>query len=459
MSRDRLDIAREDEASVAVEDVYPIASHAGKNDTVAIRAHQPVGRTQFLCDMASLAARLPAHKYVLNLCTDRYRFMVGFAAALCRQQISLLPPSDAPVVLKTLAADYPDLYALTDTLRPPFPSVVYPDRFEDDRAAPDMPTLPGGQPALVLFTSGSTGRPKAVPKSWGTLVRSAHAAGDRLGIPQLGRATLIGTVPHQHSYGLESTVLLGLQHGLIVDAGRPLYPSDIRAAIETAPRPRILITTPVHLRALVAEADGMPPVDLVLSATAPLSVELAARAETCFQAPLVEIYGCTEAGQIATRRSVYQPHWRCLDGISLSQDTRGTWAGGPSVQGAVLLHDMIERTGSTTFMLGGRSADLVDVAGKRTSLAHLNHLLLGIEGVRDGAFFMPEPDGRQIARLMAVAVAPGVRSEAILRALRERIDAAFLPRPLVLVDALPRNALGKLPRETLLRLVTRSRGV
>jgi acyl-coenzyme A synthetase/AMP-(fatty) acid ligase len=39
--------------------------------------------------------------------------------------------------------------------------------------------------------------------------------------------------------------------------------------------------------------------------------------------------------------------------------------------------------------------------------------------------------------------------EALMNALRERIDAAFLPRPLRLVDALPRNATGKLPREAM----------
>jgi acyl-coenzyme A synthetase/AMP-(fatty) acid ligase len=40
-------------------------------------------------------------------------------------------------------------------------------------------------------------------------------------------------------------------------------------------------------------------------------------------------------------------------------------------------------------------------------------------------------------------------------ALRERMDPAFLPRPLVLVEALPRNALGKLPREALLEHLRR----
>jgi acyl-coenzyme A synthetase/AMP-(fatty) acid ligase len=72
--------------------------------------------------------------------------------------------------------------------------------------------------------------------------------------------------------------------------------------------------------------------------------------------------------------------------------------------------------------------------------------------VQDGVFAMGESDGRRVARLMAVAVAPALSADDILRALRERIDPAFLPRPLVLVDELPRNALGKLPREALLRL-------
>jgi acyl-coenzyme A synthetase/AMP-(fatty) acid ligase len=265
-------------------------------------------------------------------------------------------------------------------------------------------------------------------------------------------------VPHQHSYGLESTILLGLQHGLIIDAGWPLYPADIRAAIERAAGPRRLVTTPVHLRALVAEPGGMPRVDLILSATAPLPVSLAAQAEACFGASLIEIYGCTEAGQVATRRTAQETRWQCLDGVELSQNEHGTWASGAAVEGVALLQDMIELSGPTTFLLGERAADLIDVAGKRASLAHLNHQLQSIPGVRDGVFFIGEADGPRVARLMALAVAPDLRPETILQALRERIDAAFLPRPLMLVGMLPRNELGKLPREALLRLAGRDRG-
>jgi 3-hydroxymyristoyl/3-hydroxydecanoyl-(acyl carrier protein) dehydratase len=50
-------------------------------------------------------------------------------------------------------------------------------------------------------------------------------------------------------------------------------------------------------------------------------------------------------------------------------------------------------------------------------------------------------------------VAPALSREALLQALRQRIDPVFLPRPLVFVDALPRNTTGKLPREALARLL------
>jgi acyl-coenzyme A synthetase/AMP-(fatty) acid ligase len=434
-----------------VAERFAIAQHAKADDIVAVQAGQPISRAEFERDVAALARLLPDRRHILSLCTDRYRFMLSFAAALQRGQISLLPASIAPGVLQDLVTDYPDLYALTDGPPPDLDSMAFPVL---EGSFPQAPLLevPEDQPALVLFTSGSTGKPKPIPKTWGPLARSARSAAARLGGADLMGATIIGTVPHQHSYGLESMILLCLQHGLRLDAAWPLYPADIKAAICRAPRPRLLVTTPVHLRALLGDPSDMPAVDLILSATAPLPAELAARAEAAFGGALVEIYGCTEAGQVATRRSAKVPDWQCLDGVDLHEDARGVFASGAAVQGTALLHDRIELTGNATFRLGDRAADLVDVAGKRASLAQLTHLLIGIPGVQDGVFLMGEPDGARVARLTALVVAPDLRKPALLQALRQRIDAAFLPRPVVFVDALPRNALGKLPREALLRL-------
>jgi acyl-coenzyme A synthetase/AMP-(fatty) acid ligase len=200
---------------------------------------------------------------------------------------------------------------------------------------------------------------------------------------------------------------------------------------------------------LLAEPDDLPPADLLLCATAPLSPQLAARAEARFAAPLYEIYGCTEAGQVATRRTVETDVWRALPGVTLRTDNKGTWVRGAHVETEVLLADVIELRGRTRFLLHGRTADLVNIAGKRTSLAQLNYHLNSIEGVLDGVFVAPEEEGEAVERLMAFVVAPGHTIETLMNALRQRIEAAFLPRPLCIVDALPRSATGKLRRQSL----------
>jgi len=433
----------------------PLLGHKGPDSVVAYREGKAVSVVTFLADAAALAASLPSHRHVVNLCADRYRFTVGLAAALMREQVSLLPPNEAPATLEQLADEFPDLYCLHEGAPPaakvatlPFPTELR----EGGVPFSSVPSFPSQQQAMVLFTSGSTGRPMPYPRLWGALVRGSHAAGKRLGIEALAGATVIGTVPHQHSYGIESAVMLALQHGLAFESERPFYPADVAACLAAAAPPRILITTPIHLRAVLADDTALPKLDLVVSATAPLSPQLAAAAERRFQCPMLEIYGCSEAGQIAVRHPTESEVWQCLETIALRQDEAGTWAFDEASGGDFLLNDVIELRGGGRFLLHGRTADLVNIAGKRTSLSHLNYHLNAIPGVTDGVFVMPEEEDGGTTRLIAFAVAaPGLSAQAILAALRQRLDPAFLPRPLVLVDALPRNTLGKLPHDVIRR--------
>jgi acyl-coenzyme A synthetase/AMP-(fatty) acid ligase len=123
---------------------------------------------------------------------------------------------------------------------------------------------------------------------------------------------------------------------------------------------------------------------------------------------------------------------------------------GGHIEALTAMNDMIEPITDECFLLHGRTADLVNIAGKRHSLASLNHLLTSIPGVLDGTFYMPDGTSpSHVARLAACVVAPGLDAPQLLAALREHIDPVFLPRPLLFVDALPRNRTGKLPRAAL----------
>lgn len=410
--------------------------------TFARREGGPVRADAFAAAAYALAATLPERRHAINLCADRFRFTLAFAAALLRGQTSLMPPNQAPDFIERLERAYPDSYRLTD------------ERVE--AAAPagafsvgDAPGIDADQIAAVLFTSGSTGEPQPHPKSWGALVASAQVELERFGALTPPGMSLVATVPAQHMYGIESSVMICLQGGLAMHGGRPFFPADVCAEIEALPRPRGLVTTPVHLRALLQGMDDVPGADFVLCATAPLAPQTAAQAEARFAAPLYEIYGCTEAGQVAMRRTVATPEWTLYRGFHLRQDEKGTWLRGGQLSGELLLADVIELRPEERFMLHGRTGDLVNIAGKRTSLAALNYHLNSIPGVRDGVFVIPAEGEGAATRLAAFVVAPGCTEHEIIHALRQRIDPAFLPRRLRFVAALPRNDVGKLPQAAL----------
>lgn len=438
----------------------PLIDAAAADVTVAWRRGVPVSAAQFLADARRLAGQLPAAGHVLNACADRYRFAVALAASILREQVTLLPPDHTPLTVRRLREFAPDLHALADesSVAMAMPTLLVPAEPAPPGSAFAPPRVPDDRLCAIVFTSGSTGAPVPNPKHWGALRRNIQGACARWALGP-ARPALVATVPPQHMYGFESSVLAALFGAGALCAERPFYPGDIGAALEAAPRPRVLVTTPFHLRALLADMPQPPPADLVLCATAPLDAELARRAEAAFGAPLLEIYGCTETGQMASRATARESEWRTLPGIRVSLREGRAWAEGGHIESPTALGDALEPLAPDRFLLGARLADMVNVAGKRSSLAHLEAQLRALEGVRDCAFYVPDrQDAAGISRLAAFVVAPGRRREALLAELRQRIDPAFLPRPLVLLERLPRAASGKLPRESL-RALAREHGI
>ncbi|MHB1239038.1 MAG: AMP-binding protein [Gammaproteobacteria bacterium] len=432
----------------------PLVSYSDPSRVFAWRKGKPVRLSDFLADVQRVAAAMPDTMHMLNLCHDRYHFTVAFAAAAISNRITLLPSTRTADTTRQIRAFAPDVFCLSE--QPcdlNFPQILYPGEIGSGAQfeAQTVPMIAADRVVVYAFTSGSTGTPVPHPKNWGALTACVQSGSTRLGLNDDRRYTLIGTVPPQHMYGFESTVLLALQGGAALGAAHPFYPADVASDLAAVPAPRVFVTTPVHLSALLSSQVALPPVALILSATAPLSRSLAHEAEVRIGAPLLEIYGSTETGQIATRRTAETATWELLPGVHLQRDHLGVGqAVGGHLAQTTALHDVIEPLDSNHFLLHGRSADMVNIAGNRSSLAYLDHKLNSIPGVIDGVFYMPDDmQSSHNMRLMAFVVAPTLTHDHLLAALRERVDAVFLPRPLVLVDALPRNTTGKLPRSTL----------
>jgi acyl-coenzyme A synthetase/AMP-(fatty) acid ligase len=445
---------------------FPLITHERADRAIAWRDGEPVAAGRFLADVAQVRACLPAGRHMLNTCTDRYRFMVGLAAAMSAGKTSLLPSTQTAETVRQMLQFAPDAFCLTDAdTSIAMPVCRFPDLAGSagSSAGYVVPQIDAELCVAYVFTSGSTGVPLPHPKRWGSLVRNVQAEAKLCGMLDGRSHAVIGTVPPQHMYGFESTVLIVMQSANALVAGPAFFPSDICDAVRATPRPRMLVTTPVHLRSLLAAGLDLPPVDLLMSATAPLSAALAAEAESAFGAPLLEIYGSTETGQIAIRQSAGTQEWQLFPGLAFEQANGVSWVSGGHVDTPTPMSDVIETLEGGRFLLHGRMADMVNIAGKRNSLAYLNLQLNAVPGVLDGVFAMPDDEAADagVARLAAFVVAPGLTPAALTAALRERMDPVFLPRPLVFVDALPRNATGKLPREALVRLAqeaSRTRG-
>ena len=433
---------------------FPVLHGYDADSPVGWQRGEPITAARFCAAALELAGKLPRKRHVLNLCEDRLNFMLGFAAALIAGQTNLLPPSRAGGVIREIFASYPDTCCLADHNELPagLPAMIVPPWPPAPGNGFDIPCVAADHLAMIVFTSGSTGRPQPHTKSWRSLVAAARGLARRLDILAGQRVSMLGTVPPQHMYGLETTVMLPLQNGIAVHSARPLLPADVAAALAELPAARWLATTPLQLRAAIGECAAFPRLAGVLSATMPLPGELARAVEERWGVPVHEIYGCTEAGTVALRRPARETRWRACADVRVWRKADDTWIAGGHLDGELKLPDCVEVVGEGEFILLGRPGDMVKIAGKRTSLEALNCELLRIAGVRDGVFFLPERDGADEQRVAALVVAPRLEQEAILCALRERIDPAFLPRPLILVDALPRNATGKLAREGLLAL-------
>ena len=426
--------------------LIPLIHNKNADTPIFLFDDKIVTAKRFKQDISTGLEYFSQHKYTINLCEDRYLFTIAFITTIIQKNICLLPANRTEKEIEYLEKEFNDSQRINDDdikklLNNKISDLKWPNEIDAD------------QQVAIIFTSGSSGKPKANYKNWGSLCDSAQRVFNQLNLNAIKEQTIIvATVPPQHMYGFEMTIMLPLVNNICAHNLRPFFPEDIRETLNKQKQPTLLITTPIHLRAC-ANANIVWPnnIHFIISATAPLCTELAKNIEHKLKTTINEIYGCTETGVIATRVTTQNLNWKILKDYSLTRTVTGTCLSAPTFNEDILLPDQIEKIDNKYFKLIGRQSDLIKVAGKRGSLNDLKIKLCSIEGVEDAVFFIP--DGQEEnCRLAAFVVAPSLSVKDIANAFKQEVDNAFVPRPLIKVDALPYSELGKLPLKKIVEL-------
>ena len=405
-------------------------------------------RSELLDDACRVRAGLVGHDAVCNMAARRADFATVLLAAMAEGIPTVLPSSRAEQAVSA---------ALGGFARPLV--VDSADRTAGTAATMPVATLDG---EVRVFTSGSTGVPVCHVKTWRALAGGARLTAEILAQAGIAPETslVVGTTPHQHMYGLEATIFAALAHGYCIADDPAFYPDDLDAAVELASRSGLdevaLVTSPPHLRFLEGRIRALPQIRCIVSATAPLHRDLACRIEEA-GCRVFEIYGCTEAGSLAWRRTAVDEHWTPMDGFRLVSGQDGWEASAPHLPGTVPLPDDIGTTGQGRFRLLGRRGDMVRIAGKRQSLGALNAALSTLRAVADAVMVRETEGGEDRLRIFVVPEAGGeTEPEALSRQIRQHmlrhVDPVFVPRRITVVSELPRGATGKLSARDLASL-------
>lgn len=405
----------------------------------------------------ALAQRLPEGYAVCNLCSSYLGFLITWLAALRRNLPVILPPSRGTADLAhVLSLANQPVVLLSDSAPPAGIDAPW---LQCQLGAMPQQTLPAAKlcwktgldnAQITLYTSGSTGASEPQSRSLAQLFAGALQLGARLGQHPAPVSVscldtfdyIVSSVPPQHMFGIETMLMLSITFNKPVIDRRPLLPADIQEAMNSRPGKAAWIATPLHLQAVARIASTLESCALTLTSTMPLSPEVAQKTEALIKGPVIEIYGSTETGALATRRTATTTIWKQLDSVELDFGYSNVRATGQHFDSPQTITDRLERLDARQFKLIGRDTDVIKIGGRRTSLAALNAILQEIGGI-DDAVFMRAVTGEHQRPVLIYTKTSTLTPAQIKSALRKKIDPLFLPRVIIGVDHLQRNERGK----------------
>jgi amino acid adenylation domain-containing protein len=337
--------------------------------------------------------------------------------------------------------------------------------------------------ALVMPTSGTTSRPKMVPLTHTNICTAAHHVRAALALVEHDRC--VNVLPLFHLHGLVGMMLSSLAAGASIVCPAGFSASQFFAWMaEFHPTWYTAVPTIHHAilarAALHREIIARCPLRFIRSASAALPPPLRAELERVFKTPVIESYGMTEtASQITSNPLPPRPRKVGSVGIAAGpevaiMDERGRLlaaeeTGEVVVRGASVFQGYDDdplttrnafigawfRTGDQGFLdtddylfLTGRLKESINRGGEKIAPQEVDAVLMGHPAVAEAATFAV-PDvrlGEELAaavvlRPNATATAPEIRQFAATRLADFKV-----PRQVLIVEDIPKSALGKVQR-------------
>ncbi len=337
--------------------------------------------------------------------------------------------------------------------------------------------------ALVLHTSGTTSRPKIVPLSHANLCNSARNVAQVLQLSNEDRC--LGIMPLFHIHGIVAALLASLAAGGSV-ACTPGYRDGRFLEWLDALHPTWITAVPSMYQAILAELARYPAgavakrLRFARSSSAPLAPAVMRELEVALQAPVIEAYGMTEAAhQMAS--NPLPPGTRKPKSVGIAAGPKVAVMDGearlltPGATGEIVIRgDNVTRgyannaeanakaysagwfrTGDQGYIdtdgyvfLTGRLKEIINRGGEKVSPREVDEALLEHPAVEQAVAFgvHHESLGEDVAA--AVVLKPGVDAteDQIRASLFGRLAEFKIPSQLVIVDAIPKGATGKIQR-------------
>lgn len=400
-------------------------------------------------------------KPTICLCSDDKALLAAaLIASLSGGPRLVLPYARSRQALEEVMEALSPTFFLTDGSGdfPPGPRVIDISVIPPQGAAlPDTVRDPD-EPFLILFTGGSTGKPTIWPKTPRNMLAEARYQSGTFGITK--DDLFLSTVPPYHIYGLLFSVLIPLVSSARVLPGIYTFPKEILLAAQEH-KATVLVSVPVHFRVLKNDALQRFHLRMAFSSAGMLDREDAIYFREKTGVDVIEVYGSTETGGVATRRRFLDQEswvpmdpvdWRIRDGSLCVRSDFLSPTLPRDGDGFFVTADCADPDGDGRFILRGRADDIVKIGGKRVDMAAVQAKLKQIPGVYDAVVMaLPVRTGRQ--NELAALVATRLDVMDVRRGIAGISEAYAVPKRLAVVEEIPMTPSGKYDRTEIERIL------